>query len=222
MTGWEQALTIARHDLLVERRARETLTIVLPFGLAALISIPAAIGTDLPLISRVGPAVYWAFGTLFGMQIAWRYTLADVGPLRDLQLLLGVRATARFWGRTLASALIITVFMALLGVATLLFYSPVSPLSPLLLLVLLLFSSGLAMVATLAAELTAGLSGRAELAALVVAPLALPLLVGAAQGTESLTRQGGILPWLLMLTAANIVLAVAGTMAAKPLEEAAR
>ncbi len=226
MSSWKQALWVARHDLLVERRAREALTIVLPFGLAALLSVPLAIGVDLPLISRIGPTVYWSMGMLFGMQIAWRFSLADGppggSPLRDLQALLGLSATARFFGRALASALLLLGFMLALGLSTLLFYSPALRLSALLAPLLLLFATGLAMIATFAATLTSGLGGRSELAALVVAPLALPLLVGAAQGTESLAQGGGILPWLLMLTATNIVLAVVGTVAARPLEEAAR
>ena len=216
------AFEIARHDLLVERRAKETLTVVVPFGLAALIALPMAIGTDLPLISRIGPAAYWSTALLFGMQIAWRTTVADTGPNRDLITLLGVSPVSRFWGRTIASAVLLVAFMLLLGVAAILLFSPQIPLTPWLLLILFLFATGLAIVATLAADITTGLSGRSVLASVLVVPLALPLLVGAAQAVESLSRGSGILPWLLMLAAAEIVLGAAGTLAAKPLEEAAR
>lgn len=216
------AFEIARHDLLVERRAKETLTVVVPFGLAALIALPMAIGIDLPLISRIGPAAYWSTALLFGMQIAWRNSVADTGPNRDLITLLGVSPVSRFWGRTIASAVLLVAFMSLLGVSAVLLFSPQVPLTPWLFLILPLFATGLAIVATLAADITTGLSGRAPLASVLVVPLALPLLVGAAQAVESLSRGSGILPWLLMLAAAEIVLAVAGTLAAKPLEEAAR
>jgi heme exporter protein B len=215
-------LEIARHDLLVERRARETVTVVVPFGLAALIALPMAIGVDLPLISRIGPAAYWSTSLLFGMQIAWRNTVADSGPNRDLITLLGVSPVSRFWGRTIASAVLLVAFMLLLGVAAVLLFSPQVPLTPWLFLILLLFATGLAIIATLAADITSGLSGRSPLASVLVVPLALPLLVGAAQAVESLSRGSGILPWLLMLAAVEIVLAVAGTLAAKPLEDAAR
>ena len=222
MTTWNHALEVARHDLLVERRARETITVVLPFGLAGLIALPLGIGIDLPLISRIGPAAFWTIGLLFGMQIAWRYTVSDAGPMRDLFTLLGINATARFWGRALASGLLMLGFMLVLGLAALVFYSPAIVFSWWLLPLLTFFCTGLALIATLAADLTTGLSGRSALAALLVTPLALPLLVGAAQGVESLSRGRGILSWILMLTAANTVLAVAGTLAARPLEEAAR
>ncbi len=54
-----------------------------------------------------------------------------------------------------------------------------------------------------------------------MAPLALPLLIGAAQATDSLLRSGGILPWLLMLVLADLLLAIVGVLTARPLEEAA-
>jgi heme exporter protein B len=222
MTPWRQALEVARYDLMVERRAKETLTVALPFGLTALVAVPLAVGTDLALISEMGPALFWSLGMLFGMQIAWRHSLADSGPIRDLFALLGIIAPARFWGRALASALLMTGFMGAMAVAALLFFSPEVPSSPWSLLILLLFASGLAMISTLASDLTVGIAGRSPLAALVVAPLALPLVVGAAHGMESLTRGRGILSWLMMLTAANLVLAVAGTVAARPLWEASR
>lgn len=222
MTSWQHALAITRHDLLVERRARETFTVVLPFGLAALVAVPLAIGVDIPLIARVGPPVYWSIGMLFGMQIAWRHSLADTGPWRDLLILLGIGAPARFWGRALASTCLILAFMTALGLAMVIFYSPALPFSWLLLPVVLWFSVGLALIATIAGDLTSGLAGRSALAALLVAPLAIPLVVAAAQGVESLSRGRGILSWLLMLMAANLLLATLGTLTAQPLEEAGR
>jgi ABC-type transport system involved in cytochrome c biogenesis permease component len=55
----------------------------------------------------------------------------------------------------------------------------------------------------------------------LVAPLALPLLIGAAQATDSLLRSAGILPWLLTLVLANLLLAIVGVLTARPLQEAA-
>jgi heme exporter protein B len=156
------------------------------------------------------------------MQIAWRQSMADTGPNRDLVILLGISPVARFWGRAAASAVLLIAFMLLLGVAAILLFSPELTFSPWLVAIIVLFAAGLAVVATLAADITSGLSGRAPLASVLVVPLALPLLVGAAQAVESLTRGSGILAWLLMLVAVEIVLAVAGTLAARPLEEAVR
>jgi heme exporter protein B len=86
----------------------------------------------------------------------------------------------------------------------------------------LLTAIGLTELGTLAGEVTAGLRNRSTLASLIVAPLALPLVVGGSQTLESLTRGAGILPWLLLLVATDLALAVAGVALARPLEEASR
>ena len=63
---------------------------------------------------------------------------------------------------------------------------------------------------------------RTTLASLIVAPLALPLVIGASQTLESLARDAGILRWLILLVATDLALAVAGVALARPLEEASR
>jgi heme exporter protein B len=112
--------------------------------------------------------------------------------------------------------------MLVIGALTVFLYTP-DELNrwPWLIVVGLLFAAGLAQLATLASDLTVGLGARSSLAPLLVAPLALPLLIGAAQATDSLLRSSGILPWLLMLVLANLLLAIVGVLTARPLQEAA-
>lgn len=222
MTFWRQAGVLLRHELVLERRAGETWSIILPYGLAALVTVPLAIGTDLPLISRLGPTMFWVVVLLFGMQIAFRHSSPDRGPTRDLVLMAGVDPAARFAGRSIANGILLAGIMATLGIATVVLYTP-APINgwPTLVLIGTLFAAGLSQVATIAGELTAGLGARATLAPLLVAPLSLPLLVGATQATNSLYRAGSILPWLLMLALIDLILAVAGVLTARPLEEAA-
>jgi heme exporter protein B len=222
MKFWQQAVVLVRHELLLERRAGETWSIILPFGLAALVVVPLSIGPDLPLISGLGPAIFWVVALLFGMQIAFRHSSPDRGPSRDLLMLLGVDPAARFAGRAAANWVLLSGVMATLGVATILLYTP-APIDdwPNLVVIGILFAAGLSQVATIASEITAGLGTRATLAPLLVAPLSLPMLIGATQATNSLYRGGSILPWLLILVLADLILAVAGVLTARPLEEAA-
>jgi heme exporter protein B len=223
MNGWRLAFELARHDLLVERRAKEAWTLLVPFGLAALLTIPLAIGADLPLIARIGPAVFWSVMMLFGMQVAWRPSAVDTGALRDLQLLLGIPPVVRFAGRAMANAVLLALYLVVLGGATLVFYSPPPPPRwPLLFLIGLLFTSGLSLTATLAGDIASGLRTRTSLAPLLVAPLALPLVVTSSQAVEALARDRGILSWLMMLVAANLVIGGVASLSARPLEESAR
>ena len=224
MSFWDQALEIARVDLQVERRIGDVLRIIFPFAVVALLVFPLALGIDLAAITRIGPAVFWAIGVLFGMQVALRQAADDRPERRDLYALLGVDPAARFVGRSMSGSLLMLGFMLALMVATLLLYSPRLPEGwPIpAAAAILLTSIGLTELGTLAGEVTAGLRNRTALASLIVAPLAIPLVLGGSQTLESLARDTGILPWLLLLFATDLALAVAGVGLARPIEEASR
>lgn len=223
MSFWRQALEFTRRDLVAERRANEVLTIVLPFGAVALMVVPLTLGVDSAVLSRVGPSIFWVVTLLFTMQIALRHSAADRRHHRTMLSLLGVDPLARLIGRSLASALLIAGFMAVLFPLMILFYTPDLPsgwvkgAAPAALAAL-----GLGLIGTLAAEVTAGLRSRTTLASLIVAPLAVPLVIGGSQGLESLARGDGILPWAMLVAAADLALAVTAALIARPLEEAAR
>lgn len=223
MTFWGQVAEFARRDLVAERRAGEVVAIVIPFGAVALMAFPLALGIDSAIVSRVGPAMFWVVTLLFAMQIALRHTAADSPTHRRMLSLLGIDPFARLLGRAAASAILIAVFMAVMFPTMVLFYTPDLPSGALAALVpALLAAAGLGQLGTLAAEVTAGLRARTTLAPLIVAPLAIPLLIGGSQAMESLARGGGILPWVLLVTAADLALAVTAALIARPLEEASR
>lgn len=224
MTFWAQAVEIARVDLRIERRLGDVLRIILPFAVIALLVFPLAMGVDLSAITQLGPAVFWAIGVLFGMQVALRQAADDRPERRDLYSLLGVDPAARFVGRSMSGSVLMAGFMVVLLVATFVLYSTRLPAGwpgPVL-LALLLTAIGLTELGTLAGEVTAGLRSRTALASLIVAPLAIPLVIGGSQTLESLARDTSILPWLLLLVATDLALAVAGVALARPLEEASR
>ncbi len=224
MTFWVQALEVARTDLTVERRLGDTLRIVTPFAVMALLVFPLALGIRLSVIREIGPAVFWALGILFGMQIALRQSAADTPERRDVYSLVGLDPAARFVGRAMSGGVLMVTFLLVLYLAMLVLYGPdlpsgggwVTAVSALLLAV------GLTELATLAGEVTAGLRNRSALASLIVAPLALPLVIGASQALEALVRGVSILPWILLLLATDLALAVAGVGLARPIEEATR
>ena len=101
-------------------------------------------------------------------------------------------------------------FMVVLLLATFVLYSPSSiRLARPGGLALLLAAVGLTELGTLAGEVTSGLRSRA-LASLIIAPLAIPLVIGGSQTLESLARDTSILPWMLLPVATDLALAVAG------------
>ncbi|HEY6635440.1 MAG TPA: heme exporter protein CcmB [Acidimicrobiia bacterium] len=224
MSFWRQAFEIARVDLIVERRVGDTLRIILPFAVVALMVFPLALGIQMETISTIGVGIFWALGILFGMQVALRQSAADTRERRDLQALLGVDPAARFVGRTLSGALLMVGFLLLLLVAVLVLFDPDVPEGgwPIIALATVLVGIGLTELGTLAGEVTSGLRSRSALASLIVAPLALPLVIGAAESVQALQRDTGILVWILLLITSDLALAVAGVALARPLEEATR
>lgn len=224
MSFWHQTLELARIDLTVERRLGETLRVIAPFALVALAIFPLAMGLRLTLVSEIGTAVFWAVGVLFGMQVALRRSSTDDRERRDLHALLGVDPSARFAGRVLAGSLLTLIFLVVLFLAMALLYGPELPASagPVVALAILLVAVGLAELGTLAGEITWGLRDRTALASLIVAPLAIPLVIGGSQTLQAIAGDTGILPWVLLMITTDLALAVAGVVLARPLEEATR
>lgn len=214
-----QAMTIARRDLLRERRSGEVLWVTLPFGAIALLLVPLAVGTDAPMLQRIGPGMFWVIVMLFGVLIAIRQTNAETTSQRDLVALTGLDPAAIFAGKSFASFLLLLVFEVVLGVVTIVLYD-VSPSGWFVLpIVLLLSAAGLALLGTLAAGIVATGQSATALVPLLVAPLSVPLLLGATQALEAIRLGRSSLSWVLLMTIVVLLLAVAGVLSARPLQE---
>ena len=82
-----------------------------------------------------------------------------------------------------------------------------------------LWKIGLSLLGTLAASIVSTGRSSAALVPLLVAPLSIPLLIGATQALEALRLGRSSLTWVLMMTVTVLVLAVAGVLSARPLQE---
>ncbi len=223
MSGfWRQALAVAGRDLIGELRSGEVLLVTAPFGGVALLLIPMAIGTDRPLLARIGPGMYWVVVLLFGILVALRRSSAETAPQRDLLGLLGIDPAARFTGQGLANAALLALYATALAPVAVALYDPDLSGWWWMALVLPLTVGGVALLATVAGRLVTALDSGPTLVPLLVAPLAVPLLLGATQALEGLRLGESILGWLLLLAAVDLALAVAGVLGARSLEEASR
>jgi len=218
---WRQAVEIARKDLRTEVRSGEVVMITVPFGAAALMLVPLAVGTDAPLLSQIGPGIYWSVVMLFGVLVTVRQSAIDAPSQRDLLGLLGVDAAARFVGRAGASALLLLLFEAVLAPVALALYGTDPSGWWWLLVVLPLVAVGLGLLGTLASSIASSIAS-STLVPLIVVPLAVPMLLAATQITEGLRIDATILGWLLLLVVMDLLLAVAGVLSARPLQETTR
>jgi len=202
-----------------ERRAGEVGLVIIPFGVVALLVIPMAVGIDTPLLDRIGPGLFWAVLVLFGTVVTQRQSATVGDARRDLFTLLGVDPAARFAAAALAGTILLTVFAVVIGAVTMILYDPTITGSAWLALIVPLACAGIAMVGTLAAAVAGGLGTRSSLAPLLVVPISVPILLASAQATEGLRAGAGILRWILLLAVVDVVLAMAGVLTARPLEE---
>ena len=219
---WRSARVIALRDLRVEMRSGEAVSVVLPFAVVATWLAPLATDASPSLLRDLAAPVYWLIVLLFGMMIVFRQTALETSTQRRALALTGLDPAARFAGRAGASALILTPVAAILVLPIIVLYDyPPPPGAWLMAPVIALAASGLAMLGTLAGDVTVGLRARTSLAPLLMAPLAAPLLLGASQSLESLISGRSIISWVLVLVIANLGLAAAGVMSARALEEIA-
>ncbi|MBK5268918.1 MAG: heme exporter protein CcmB [Acidimicrobiia bacterium] len=220
MTFRKQAMIILRRDLRIEGRSGEAMFITVPFGLVALFLIPLALPLNTELLSTIGPGMFWVVTLLFGMFITFRQSAAESSAQKEQLRMLGTDPAARFTGRAAASAILLLGFELVVAPTMIVLFAPaavpgwlaVTPLA-------ILAAAGLAIIGTLAADLTASLRTRSALAPLLVAPLSVPLLVPAAQGMESIRTKNGILIPALFMVAVVLAVAVIGVVTAQPLEE---
>jgi heme exporter protein B len=215
-----QIMALVSAELRAERRLAEVAMVIAPFGVAAMLVVPMAVGIETTLLARIGPGLFWVVILLFGLTVTQRQT-AGVSPGHDEALrLLGADPAARFAATSIATTVLLLAFQAVVGATMLVLYDPEIIGWAWLALVLPLAAAGLAMLGTIAGSIARGLGSRSTLAPLLAVPLAIPILLSGAQAMEGLASGAGILRWVLTLALVDVLLAVTGVLTARPLEEA--
>ena len=195
----------------------------LVFFLAVVTVVPFGVGPDLNLLGRIGPAMLWIaalLSSLLGLDRLFGADRED-GTL-DLFVVSGeplvAIALGRAAGHWLATGLPLVAAAPVLGLLL--------NLEPLALgavaLTLLVGSPALTLIGAVGAALTAGLPRGGVLAAVVVLPLTVPVLifgVGATSGAIS-ELEPFLSPFLLLCASSLIALALAPFAAAAALRAA--
>jgi hypothetical protein len=112
MTFWRQTRAIARRDLVVEGRSRETVAVVLPFAAAAVFVVPFATDALAVRLATLAFPVYWLVGLC--SECRWRCGRPPAETLEQRRQLamLGVDPVARFTGRVASGSVLILVVLA--------------------------------------------------------------------------------------------------------------
>jgi heme exporter protein B len=187
----------------------------LVFFLAVVTIVPFAVGPDLNLLSRIGPAILWIgalLATLLGLDRLFQDDRDD-GSL-DLVFLANVPmelvVLAKAAGHWLATGLPLTVAAPFLGLLL--------GLEPLALgattLTLLVGTPALTLVGAVGAALAAAFGRGGILIAVLVLPFTIPVLIfGVSAAVASVTEPAPFLPPFLILCALTLISAVVAAIA---------
>jgi heme exporter protein B len=216
---WHQVRAVVDRDLLRERRQGDMLWITIPFGAIALLLIPLAVGTDAVLLRGIGPGMYWVIVMLFGVLVAVSRASRETLPQQDASALLGLDPAAGFVGRTISSAIFLLIFETVVGVVAVGLYDISIIGFGWLIATMLIVAIGLALLGTLTAAIVNSSNAGTALVPLLVAPLSVPLLLGATQTYDGLLGGYSILSWVLLMVAVVLVVSIIGVLTARPLQE---
>jgi heme exporter protein B len=187
-------------------RAGGGAVVALVFFLAVVSVVPFAIGPDLSLLARIGPAVLWIavlLASLLGLERLFGGDAED-GSL-DIVLVSGqsllIYILGRAAGHWFASILPLIVAAPVLGLLLNLQPSAAAAVT----LTLLVGSPALTLIGTVGAALAAALPRAGLLIAVLVLPFTIPVLIfGVSATAGAISEPAPFLPSFLLLSAASL------------------
>jgi heme exporter protein B len=207
---------VLRRDLALAARAGGGGELALVFFLTVVVLIPFALGPDLNLLSRIGPAILWLgalLSTLIGLDRLFQADEEDgsLELMRASPLPLELAVFAKGLAHWLTTGLPLALAAPLLGLLVAL---PADAILPLI-ASLVVGTPALSFIGASAAALTASLRRGGLILPVIVAPLTVPVLIFGVSAVDA--ARGGPLPAgtpLLILAAITLSAIVVGSIAA--------
>jgi heme exporter protein B len=207
-------LALLRRDLTLATRIGGSGWLGLLFFLMIVTLVPFAIGPDLALLSRIGPAILWVaavLATLIGLDRLFQADEEDgsldllLSAPAPLEILVLAKVTAHWVTTGLPLALAAPLFGLLLALTPAAMAAMVAT--------LVVGTPALTFIGAIGAALTVSLRRGGLILAVVVLPLMIPTLIfGVSAANAAL---GGTVPFatpFLILVALSLVAAVVGTL----------
>ncbi|ARO56312.1 heme exporter protein CcmB [Methylorubrum zatmanii] len=204
------------RDLKLAARVGGSGALSLVFFLMIVVLVPFALGPDMNLLSRIGPAILWlsaVLATLIGLDRLFQSDEEDgsldlmTGAAVPLELVVLAKVLASWLTTGLPLALASPLFGLLVAL------SPKA--MGAMALTLALGTPALAFIGAVGAALTATIRRGGLILAIIVLPLMVPTLIFGVSAAEA--ALGGTVPFttpLTVLAALSLIAAVVGTLAA--------
>ncbi len=209
-------IAILKRDLALAARAGGGGELALVFFLTLVVLVPFALGPDLNLLSRIGPAILWLgalLSVLIGLDRLFQSDEEDgsLELMRASALPLEGAVLAKGLAHWLTTGLPLALVSPLLGLLVALPGEAVLPLFA----TLLVGTPALSFIGAAGAALAASLRRGGLIVPVLVAPLTIPVLIfGVSAANAAL---GGTVPFrtpFLILVALSLAAIVVGTLAA--------
>ncbi|MGY2049928.1 heme exporter protein CcmB [Methylobacterium sp. JK268] len=209
-------LAVLLRDLRLAGRIGGSGALSLVFFLMIVVLVPFALGPDLNLLSRIGPAILWlaaVLATLIGLDRLFQADEEDgsLDLLSGAPLPMEAVVLAKALAHWLTTGLPVALAAPLFGLLVALTPTAMAATS----LTLLVGTPALTFIGAVGAALTASIRRGGLILAVVVLPLMIPTLIFGVSAAESAT--GGTVPFatpLVILGALSLVAAVVGTLGA--------
>ncbi|MDR7037581.1 MULTISPECIES: heme exporter protein CcmB [Methylobacterium] len=207
---------LVARDLTLAARVGGSGTLSLVFFLMIVALVPFALGPDLNLLSRIGPAILWlaaVLATLIGLDRLFQADEEDgsldlmTGAPAPLELVVLAKVAAHW----LTTGLPLALASPLFGLLVALDGTAMAATA----LTLLVGTPALTFVGAVGAALTASIRRGGLILAVLVLPLMIPTLIFGVSAAQS--ALGGTVPFatpLTILAALSLIAAVIGTFAA--------
>jgi len=206
---------IVMRDLRVALRAGGGAGVGVIFFLTLIVIVPFAVGPDMPLLTRIGPAILWVgalLASLLGLDRIFSSDHED-GSLDQLLLSsapLELIAAAKGLAHWLSAGLPLVIVTPLLGL--MLGVEPKALFS--VALTLLAGTPGVTFLGLIAAALSAAMPRGGLLAAVLVLPMSIPLLIFGVVSTQGAIANGTLGAPFRFLLAISLFFLVLGPVAA--------
>jgi heme exporter protein B len=204
------------RDLKLAARVGGSGALSLVFFLMIVVLVPFALGPDMNLLSRIGPAILWlsaVLATLIGLERLFQSDEEDgsldlmTGAAVPLELVVLAKVLASWLTTGLPLALASPLFGLLVALSPKAMGATA--------LTLALGTPALAFIGAVGAALTATIRRGGLILAIIVLPLMVPTLIFGVSAAEA--ALGGTVPFttpLTVLAALSLIAAVVGTLAA--------
>lgn len=212
-----RAWIVARKDVLVERRSKETVNALVFFSLLLVFAFQFALGPDRERLAQATPGLLWlgfVLASLLGL--GRTFMVERENDCWEALLMTPGDKSAIYVGKLAGNLLLmLAVEMLLVMLFTLFFNVDVSAALPALGVVIILGTLGVACVGTLFAAMTANVRARELLFPVLLLPVLVPVLLATVKATEGALAGepfGAYAHWLQLLGAADVIYLVAGLL----------